>query len=1390
MILLLLGILHLVGGALIADSQSDFSGTQGYKGWRYRYDGGDYFAEFPTYSASWVGGTNSWQNVDSWCQIGASTMHTTTGGGDTMCSSPVGYCAPILTWGNPNPIENRSITLTASHASSISLPTRDGVILNLKINDDLIDSFTTPFTINKNYGPLNISTIELILDPKNTCNNDGTSYRLQIYGPDPTPTPSATVTSTKTSTRSPSPSATGICNDIFNNLYGTQEIADGGGVFFTVNHGANVTHFEPFALCGQFPTCVDNGASCVCTYTSGDSFSCNVQRRTIITYTYGANRISYGGQSPSCTYYISRAFSFASPTPSPTLTSSITSSSSITPSPSATGICNEIKNYVNGRLEPVYDTNGTLYNLFHGRYITTPYQTNFDMLLGVFDGCVENGNSCLCNYRRGYNVECPDGIDRSAIVNFTYGSALQTSYFNQSSCSFVFNASYIRPSKTPSPTYTPTKTASWTPSSSNTASWTASATPTSTYTSTQTPSFTGTPTQSATSSSSATASFSATQTASATATQTASHTRTITPTVTPTGICNDVRNYVFGRTDFPTAEYTIYHGDRMTHYYYPGTFVLIGAQPHCIDRGNECVCTYDNGDSDLCSDSRRGIIRYSYDDVYATKLVNDSDPVCVYKFNTTFFLPYLSPTPTRTLSATPTPTQTATPTAAPTFVPRFIAGAVSILPIPPNFPTIPTNASADVLADLASNFIGTLNTSSESDDLVNALAVLASSLAAVSGNLSLSINGTGFTWVMTSAASNAPVFAGNVSAVLPALDANMVYSFLATETNSSFPTFSVDALGTANDRFTITGLSTPLEFTVSAAPQTGQTVECVYWNGTDWASDGCAFVNGSCACTHFTEFSARFKSIADTNKNMFDNARAVYSLDGFKKYISIYGMLIGLFLGIAGIFLCLIYLDFHGEQRYRFAVEDVEEVCKVLGYDKPNVPQPTIALPTVNTRSVCIRFLNAWGSRILYQHSYVGIFFRYDPRLPRGFRLLLVTTVAFHTLFLTVLLYGYSKVDAQMTILESVVLSLITSALNIPFIRFLFSLMNKAGVFEYTARFPDLAHEYNRRRAFETALRSAPTSEILRVVDRLNNGKTPARAIQTSPGGARRNKNDNSELEDVSQMGDDTTDTMIMMVFDRIMSRCFPRRKRPEGGLTVALEIAKTDDPHFEIPRCNILPTKTVYGFLLTCACFGYIGWIMNYLLLFTASESTGAMNSIATSFGISQASSILMTQPLTLFLTIFSAWIMYKCRRRRGTNHIGYFADPAVKKSSSSLSGSWAYWIFLYGGSASSLGLSSNNRPLGYSSTQVASAWINGVHEVSVSPRDAALTTLYVYLRGIQQPLTARAAAVAAAGAELKQLLCEAPQSVIVKSTVVDEEETADLVKITNEIATQNKDA
>lgn len=197
----------------------------------------------------------------------------------------------------------------------------------------------------------------------------------------------------------------------------------------------------------------------------------------------------------------------------------------------------------------------------------------------------------------------------------------------------------------------------------------------------------------------------------------------------------------------------------------------------------------------------------------------------------------------------------------------------------------------------------------------------------------------------------------------------------------------------------------------------------------------------------------------------------------------------------------------------------------------------------------------------------------------------------------------------------------------------------------------------------------------------------------------------------------------------------------------------------------------------------------MNYLLLFTASQSSNSMNSIATSFGISQATSILLTQPLTLFLTLFGSWIFSKIRNNNIKTQIGYFVDPLFMKNSSSLSGNWAYWLFLYGGSISSIGMGPKERSLGYSSTKIALEWINENYTIDISERDAAITTLYVYLRGIEKPLHGRAAAAAAAAQQLKAILEEAPHSTIVPIDKPNDEEANELNIILNEIVTHSKD-
>jgi hypothetical protein len=163
---------------------------------------------------------------------------------------------------------------------------------------------------------------------------------------------------------------------------------------------------------------------------------------------------------------------------------------------------------------------------------------------------------------------------------------------------------------------------------------------------------------------------------------------------------------------------------------------------------------------------------------------------------------------------------------------------------------------------------------------------------------------------------------------------------------------------------------------------------------------------------------------------------------------------------------------------------------------------------------------------------------------------------------------------------------------------------------------------------------------------------------------------------------------------------------------------------------------------------------------------STQTMTDVATSFGISQATSIFVTQPLTLGITLCLLWLIEKYKRSRvpvnasSSHHIGYFADPRYKSTSTTLSGAWAYWIFLYAASTVSIHVFRADVSIGYSSTRVATAWMLGdsALQTVVSPHDAAITALYVYLRGIEKPLSARHAHKASA---IRTVLEEVRQTV-----------------------------
>jgi hypothetical protein len=744
---------------------------------------------------------------------------------------------------------------------------------------------------------------------------------------------------------------------------------------------------------------------------------------------------------------------------------------------------------------------------------------------------------------------------------------------------------------------------------------------------------------------------------------------------------------------------------------------------YCDHIGNDCICYYMRGESALCDGRARStIVRYVYGSEFQTILMSDSDPVCVYRFTTTFLLP---PVPQASQA------------------PPFRSDRTRVLSVPPDFPVIPTNISAAELGALANSYVGTLSADDES--LLDTLSVLASALSVASPNFSgLSVSTPTLAWVAASAAAALDATVGNASAALPALGDGLVYSIAApvgAVNGTGFPKFSVTAVGAGNTEIGVRDLTTPLVFTIAGATSSVNfTIECVYWNGSDWDDDGCTFTDGACACTHFTEFSARFRAIAATNADIFgDAARSAYSVSGFVKYASIYGALVGIFVALVVAFIWLMRLDAQALVVYQGAVEDIDEVCRALGLERPppSIEQPAIGVPRHDAEDSWIRRVaRTICDRILFQHTWLMLYFKYDPRLPRGFRLLFIVNIMFHTLFITTLLYGYTKSGSAMTIAESVVLSLITAALNIPFVKCLVAIMNYVGNTEYARRFPAYAAEYARRRAFEDALERVATADLQYALEKIKLGTDPTAAIMRTPRNRRvsipvrsRERNDAAnEIATQDVIANDHTQFALML----LLRNCGRRRVAiTEDGLERAVTIAAQPRTSVEsVAACGArLPTASVAGACAAAVQFAYVGWCLNYLLLFTASQSTEAAAAVATSFGISQATSILLSQPLTIVVTLLVLWI---ASRRRGVTgrHIGYFTDPQYARQSTTLSGTWAYYIFFYG--AASASVQAGSPSVGIASTRAAVAGLDGDPAIPTNDRDVVVRDFYLHARKI----------------------------------------------------------
>jgi len=487
-----------------------------------------------------------------------------------------------------------------------------------------------------------------------------------------------------------------------------------------------------------------------------------------------------------------------------------------------------------------------------------------------------------------------------------------------------------------------------------------------------------------------------------------------------------------------------------------------------------------------------------------------------------------------------------------------------------------------------------------------------------------------------------------------------------------------------------------------ACPAATITHRCLYWSAAGyWSEEGCTAVGGAnnsitCLCTHLTDFSARVDAVVTQNAAIFNNAKNVYSEEGLIRYAQWYGI-------FGGIALVTFLLGFMVVRIDQVAIEEyVKSLCKndfvsdILWSSSTTPIYLYDAFSTIrevdrHSKATVVHELN-FVQRILIQHSRLGFLFRFDPRLSRLFRLLSIFLLQFHSLFVTALFYGFTygaSGKSNMMWYDTILLAIITTALNMPVVKGLIGFMNTVGLEEFKNSFPILYSEYHRRIAFEKpALVYIEKKLGLKLND---NDKVKS---QTN------NEDFDTAMHDTG--GDDENSVLNFLY----VYCCFGKKnalKEEEKDLAslttkqLAKKMAtvvKESYPYIEA-YANIwgtLPCHTRLGFLFLCCSFGWIGFCLNYLLLFAAAHDKSVGESVMTSYATSEITTVFLTQPVI----ISASYIFYKLlnkykdrlpewiKKRVITNFIKtiptayYFSDPWVGIAKTSFSSEYAYNIFV----------------------------------------------------------------------------------------------------------------
>lgn len=469
-------------------------------------------------------------------------------------------------------------------------------------------------------------------------------------------------------------------------------------------------------------------------------------------------------------------------------------------------------------------------------------------------------------------------------------------------------------------------------------------------------------------------------------------------------------------------------------------------------------------------------------------------------------------------------------------------------------------------------------------------------------------------------------------------------------------------------------------------------VDCVYWNTSlsTWSSDGCVReVAGSdilCHCTHMTDFSVRLQSIASENAKVFAIASSVYSEEGLVLYAKWYGIFGA--LGLVTIFLFSIatwfdfpirrlYVDWiMKDKKFRPILErtPLTPVYRYNNYSSLQMYRPLDAPSSDRDQE-----LNPCR-RMCVQHSYFQAMLRYDVRLSRSFRTLFLILMQFNSLFATAFLYGFSfgsKKDLDPS--DTILLSLLTALVTVPCVRIGLYYLNTVGLKEFQFQFPMLYDEYMRRVEFE---------DIASVLYTQEDKEKPSTTML-------------SMAEDADADGDGHVEEEGILL--RVLSSMMvcPKKKKPEVSVeerSVTLKklaaCIQRDYPKFPTygPSWELLPCHTVHGWIFLLATFGWIGWCLQYLLLFAASHSSSVGDGILTSFGSAELVTIFITQPFSVLLSTIVLIILHKYKghlpwplstlgsvpTKNSIPSMYFYSNPLNHHTHTVLSSEFAHTIFM----------------------------------------------------------------------------------------------------------------